>query len=29
MKPGDETIVTELDHHANVDPWREVHAIAI
>jgi cysteine desulfurase family protein (TIGR01976 family) len=24
MKPGDEIIVTELDHHANVDPWREV-----
>jgi cysteine desulfurase family protein (TIGR01976 family) len=20
--PGDEVIVTELDHHANVDPWR-------
>lgn len=20
--PGDEIIVTELDHHANVDPWR-------
>jgi cysteine desulfurase family protein (TIGR01976 family) len=24
MKPGDEIIVTELDHHANVDPWREL-----
>ncbi len=24
MKAGDEIIVTELDHHANVDPWREV-----
>jgi cysteine desulfurase family protein (TIGR01976 family) len=22
--PGDEIVVTELDHHANVDPWREV-----
>ncbi len=22
--PGDEIIVTELDHHANVDPWREL-----
>lgn len=21
-KPGDEIIVTELDHHANIDPWR-------
>ena len=21
---GDEIIVTELDHHANVDPWRAV-----
>lgn len=21
---GDELVVTELDHHANVDPWREV-----
>jgi cysteine desulfurase family protein (TIGR01976 family) len=20
--PGDEVVVTELDHHANVDPWR-------
>lgn len=24
MKAGDEIIVTELDHHANVDPWREL-----
>src|SRR5262249_32943751 len=24
--PGDEVIVTELDHHGNVDPWR--HAAA-
>lgn len=22
--PGDEVIVTELDHHANVDPWRAI-----
>jgi len=22
MGPGDEIVVTELDHHANVDPWR-------
>lgn len=22
--PGDELIVTELDHHANVDPWRQL-----
>src|SRR5262249_40536926 len=22
--PGDEVVVTELDHHANVDPWREL-----
>ncbi len=22
--PGDEVVVTELDHHANVDPWRQV-----
>jgi cysteine desulfurase family protein (TIGR01976 family) len=22
MNPGDEIIVTELDHHANIDPWR-------
>lgn len=23
-QPGDEIIVTELDHHANVDPWRRL-----
>lgn len=23
LEPGDEIVVTELDHHANVDPWRE------
>jgi cysteine desulfurase family protein (TIGR01976 family) len=22
LEPGDEIIVTELDHHANVDPWK-------
>jgi cysteine desulfurase family protein (TIGR01976 family) len=22
MQPGDEIVVTELDHHANIDPWR-------
>ena len=22
MSPGDEIVVTELDHHANVDPWK-------
>lgn len=22
LEPGDEVIVTELDHHGNVDPWR-------
>ena len=22
FSPGDEIVVTELDHHANVDPWR-------
>jgi cysteine desulfurase family protein (TIGR01976 family) len=22
--PGDEIVVTELDHHANVDPWRHL-----
>lgn len=25
MSPGDEVLVTELDHHANIDPW---HAMA-
>lgn len=24
LHPGDEIIVTELDHHANVDSWREL-----
>jgi cysteine desulfurase family protein (TIGR01976 family) len=24
FSPGDEIVVTELDHHANVDPWREL-----
>lgn len=24
LEPGDEIIVTELDHHANVDPWRRL-----
>jgi cysteine desulfurase family protein (TIGR01976 family) len=24
--PGDEIVVTELDHHANVDPWRQLAA---
>ncbi|MEO5590282.1 MAG: cysteine desulfurase-like protein [Gemmatimonadaceae bacterium] len=23
LKPGDEIVVTELDHHANIDPWHE------
>lgn len=23
-QPGDEIIVTELDHHANIDPWRRL-----
>jgi len=22
LSPGDEIVVTELDHHANIDPWR-------
>ena len=26
--PGDEIVVTELDHHANVDPWRALAARA-
>ena len=25
FEPGDEIVVTELDHHANVDPWRALH----
>jgi cysteine desulfurase family protein (TIGR01976 family) len=24
LAPGDEIVVTELDHHANVDPWRDM-----
>ena len=24
--PGDEIVVTELDHHANIDPWRDLAA---
>jgi cysteine desulfurase family protein (TIGR01976 family) len=23
-KPGDEIVVTELEHHANIDPWRHL-----
>jgi cysteine desulfurase family protein (TIGR01976 family) len=23
-KPGDEIVITELDHHANIDPWRRL-----
>ena len=26
MEPGDEVVVTELDHHANVDPWKALEA---
>ena len=26
LHPGDEILVTELDHHGNVDPWREIAA---
>lgn len=26
LRPGDELIVTGLDHHANVDPWRRLAA---
>ena len=26
LSPGDELIVTGLDHHANVDPWRRLEA---
>ena len=25
FEPGDEIVVTELDHHANVDPWQALH----
>jgi cysteine desulfurase family protein (TIGR01976 family) len=24
LGPGDAVVVTELDHHANIDPWREL-----
>jgi cysteine desulfurase family protein (TIGR01976 family) len=24
LSPGDEIVVTDLDHHANIDPWREL-----
>jgi selenocysteine lyase/cysteine desulfurase len=24
FKPGDEIVVTELDHHANFDPWKDL-----
>lgn len=24
FRPGDEVVVTELDHHANVDPWKDL-----
>ena len=24
LSPGDELVVTELDHHANADPWRQL-----
>ena len=24
FSPGDEVVVTELDHHANIDPWRRL-----
>lgn len=24
LKVGDEIVVTDLDHHANIDPWREM-----
>ena len=26
MEPGDEVVVTELDHHANIDPWKALEA---
>ena len=29
MKPGDEIIVTELDHDANVTPWRDMEAVGV
>lgn len=26
FEPGDEILVTDLDHHANIDPWRRLEA---
>jgi selenocysteine lyase/cysteine desulfurase len=26
LTAGDEVVVTSLDHHANVDPWRQLAA---
>jgi cysteine desulfurase family protein (TIGR01976 family) len=26
LRPGDPVVVTELDHHANVDPWKALEA---
>ena len=26
MRAGDEIVVTELDHHANIDPWRALES---
>jgi len=26
LEPGDEVVVTELDHHANVDPWKALES---
>ncbi|MFU8898737.1 MAG: aminotransferase class V-fold PLP-dependent enzyme, partial [Roseinatronobacter sp.] len=26
LRPGDPVVVTELDHHANVDPWKALAA---
>jgi cysteine desulfurase family protein (TIGR01976 family) len=26
LEPGDEIVVTDLDHHANIDPWRRLEA---
>ena len=28
LGPGDAIVVTELDHHANIDPWRALGANA-
>jgi cysteine desulfurase family protein (TIGR01976 family) len=25
FEPGDEIVVTDLDHHANIDPWQALH----